>query len=483
MRRKSRIVSCFVLVCILLSVAGCFGGGGGGGGSKTYTVSGRVVRADNNQGIQGVTIAFSGGFGTATTETDGKWSKSGLKGTVTVTPSKQGWAFDPLTQQVSRAADNVNFVGVEANSITFVDPNLEAVVRDAIGKPTGEITDSDVMRLTSLDARDRGITNLEGIEYLVNLRYLHVGDNNISDLGPLAWLKNLEDLYAWYNQFDDLSPLAELDNLRILYFHKCNVSDLTPISELINLEILAGYGNQITDISPIAGLRNLRFLWLSDNPISDINIISGFTNLWHLALDRIPVSKEAFNVIAGLTHIERLGLCGNGLTDIGFLSNLTKLEWLYINNNQISDISVLAGMTCLEDLLIDGNEISDITPLAGLTELTRVWLGHNLVSNISAIAGLTKLEELYLHFNYITNITPLVDNLGLGAGDVIDLTYNQLDLSPGSDNMRDIDILIQRGAEVWYEPQSSDQFGQILLDGYRRQDMKFDLKDGRLLRP
>ena len=52
---------------------------------------------------------LSGGFVLATTETDGKWSKSGLK-CLDRDPSKQGWAFDPLTQQV-RAADNVNFVG------------------------------------------------------------------------------------------------------------------------------------------------------------------------------------------------------------------------------------------------------------------------------------------------------------------------------------------------------------------------------------
>jgi len=460
-RRKSRVLSCFILVCILLSVAGCFGGGGGGGGSKTYTVSGRVVRADNNQGIQGVTIAFSGGFGTATTGTDGKWSKSGLKGTVTVTPSKQGWAFDPLIRQVSGAADNVNFVGVEANSITFGDPNLEAAVREAIRKPTGDITNADVMHLISLDASDRGIYSLDGIQHLVNLRHLYVGHNSISDLSPLAGLEDLEFLYAYFNQFADLSPLAELHQLRRFYFHECNVSDLTPISGLTNLEILAGRDNQISDISPISGLENLGLLWLDDNPISDISVISGLTKLEHLSLDRIPVSREAFNVISGLTDMRFLSLCGNELTDISFLSGLTKMNLLYIYDNQISDISVLAGMTCLQDLLIHSNEISDITPLSGLT----------------------KLEELNVSSNYITDISPLVDNQGLGEGDYIDLTYNELDLSPGSDNMQDINTLIARGAEVWYEPQSSDSFGQFFLDGYRRDGMEFDLKDGRLLRP
>ena len=57
---------------ILIVLPGCFGGGGGG---TTYAVSGRITHASNpQQGIPDVTLTFSGGFGTATTDLSGNWT-------------------------------------------------------------------------------------------------------------------------------------------------------------------------------------------------------------------------------------------------------------------------------------------------------------------------------------------------------------------------------------------------------------------------
>ncbi len=105
--RKLRILWCFVFVGILILQTGCnwlqsF---------KKYTVSGQITQADNNQGIAGVSLTFSSGFGTATTGADGKWSKSGLKGTVTITPIKQGWTFEPGQASISKASKTANFQG------------------------------------------------------------------------------------------------------------------------------------------------------------------------------------------------------------------------------------------------------------------------------------------------------------------------------------------------------------------------------------
>ena len=74
----------------------------------TYSVSGRVIDQSSN-GVAGVSISFTGGFGSVTTASDGTWSKSGLSGTVTVTPSKSGWTFIPTSRQVSEASSSVSF--------------------------------------------------------------------------------------------------------------------------------------------------------------------------------------------------------------------------------------------------------------------------------------------------------------------------------------------------------------------------------------
>ena len=53
-------------------------------------------------------------------------------------------------------------IPVSAVVVNFPDPGLEAAIRDAIGQPTGDIHDTDLIGLTSLNADNRGIVNLEG---------------------------------------------------------------------------------------------------------------------------------------------------------------------------------------------------------------------------------------------------------------------------------------------------------------------------------
>ncbi len=73
-----------------------------------YTVSGRVLAIDESAGIPGITVGFSDGS-SVITDNNGNWSKSGLTGTITVTPSKVGYTFDQNNQTVTRALNNVSF--------------------------------------------------------------------------------------------------------------------------------------------------------------------------------------------------------------------------------------------------------------------------------------------------------------------------------------------------------------------------------------
>ena len=92
--------------------------------------------------------------------------------------------------------------------VHFPDPNLEAAVREALNKPTGDITTEDMATLTSLDAKGRGIVDLSGLEYAVNLHKLILVDNQISDISPLAGLIKLEYLDLAANQIGDIFPLV-----------------------------------------------------------------------------------------------------------------------------------------------------------------------------------------------------------------------------------------------------------------------------------
>lgn len=74
----------------------------------------------------------------------------------------------------------------EGEPVTFIDPNLEAAIREAIGKVTGSICRWDLEGLTSLSASERNIADLTGLEYCTNLTELDLRGNEISDISPLV---------------------------------------------------------------------------------------------------------------------------------------------------------------------------------------------------------------------------------------------------------------------------------------------------------
>ena len=199
-----------------------------------------------------------------------------------------------------------------------------------------------------LAAPNANISDLTGLEFAINLAFLHLGAEYLEAGG-----RNI---------------------------NSNSVSDISPLADLTNLEFLILEDNSISDISPLAGLTNLEFLILSNNTISDISVVAGLTNLTGLSLE------------------------GNSVSDISAVARLTNLTSLGLSNNTISDISAVAGLTNLEFLV----------------------LGRNMISDISAVAGLTNLRFLLLADNSISDLSPLVENMGLGEEDWVDVQRNPL---------------------------------------------------------
>ena len=223
--------------------------------------------------------------------------------------------------------------------LVIPDSNLEAAIREAINKPEGSIYTSDLQPLTVLEAQERGILDLSGLEYCVNLEWLDLGENNISDISPLAGLTNLWRLNLNNNSISDISPLAGLTNLQ----------------GLTNLDSLGLYDNNISNISPLAGLTNLQ----------------------------------------GLTNLDSLGLYDNNVSDISPLAGLTNLRYLELQANNISDISALAGLTNLDSPGLYDNNVSDISPLvenSGLSDGDFVDLFNNPLSTTSVDVYIPQLE-------------------------------------------------------------------------------------------
>ena len=152
-------------------------------------------------------------------------------------------------------------VELEVPGVDFPDPNLRAAVQEALHLAADEaITPEKLQTLTQLDAWDREITDLTGLEQATQLKVVNLHNNAIRDIRPLEALTHLTELSLSNNGIRDISPLTGLTELTALVLYENKISDLTSLEGLTQLTTLGLRANQITDIRPITGLTQLTVL-------------------------------------------------------------------------------------------------------------------------------------------------------------------------------------------------------------------------------
>lgn len=160
--------------------------------------------------------------------------------------------------------------------VSFPDPNVENVVRQAINKPTGEILDTDLVGVgfTQFEYQPgyHVQVDLTGLEYCTDLQTVALGDYaRPTDLAPLRTLINMKNLVMVEAGIKDLSPISNCTALRVLYMDYNSIADLTALESLPNLRELHLDLNLIRDLSPLvrnAGVGGGDLLFLAGNPLS-----------------------------------------------------------------------------------------------------------------------------------------------------------------------------------------------------------------------
>ena len=194
---------------------------------------------------------------------------------------------------------------VKADSVvTFPDPNLEAVIRTAVGKPTGDISQSDLVGLKSCAADNTSIIDLTGLEHCTSLTELDISSNEIIDISPLSGLTSLGELDLSSNEIIDISPLSGLTSLSLLDLWGNQIIDVSPVSGLTSLWGLVLKGNQISDISPLSGFTSLTYLDLGGNQISDIEPLVNNPGL--SSGDRVYIQDNPLSSTSIDTYIPQL---------------------------------------------------------------------------------------------------------------------------------------------------------------------------------
>ena len=195
-------------------------------------------------------------------------------------------------------------VAVTLVPIHIPDAGLRAAVEEQLGKAPGAlIFVHEMATLRELDAHNREIRSLEGLQYATRLTRLDAGrdtrGNAISDLSPLEGLGNLTHLLLGWNNISDLSPLVNLENLWYLYVPGNSVSNISPLSGLAKLGHLIIFDNNISNILSLSNLPALKRLEADGNNISNLGPLvanAGLGSGDKIGVERNPIDQTSINL-------------------------------------------------------------------------------------------------------------------------------------------------------------------------------------------
>ncbi len=322
---------------------------------------------------------------------------------------------------IGRCADD-SFV------ISFTDPLVESTVRTELGKSTGDITCGDAKTVKVLDFGNAGVSNLEGLEYFVNLEELNLFGNNVEDISSLASLTKLKFLSLAYNPLanTDLSPLLNMVEMEAFVSINSQVQDISALKNMKKLTYLMIFSNAIKDLSPLDGMTELENLMISGNPLEgSLNALGSMKKLEKLSLSNCNLNNDQLEELSNgllsetltnltlggnnfnnpevlenlnLPNLLGLSLYENDISIVPLLSKLTKLETLDIDESGVSNIENLSVLTSLKDLSLGKNQIEDVTPLYQLSNLTLLMIYENPIVEVKKQELREKLPNCYITF-------------------------------------------------------------------------------------
>ena len=315
---------------------------------------------------------------------------------------KEEWVVDlEAALEVNKEA---GIAEVIINETNFPDEIFrEYVEMNFDNNSDGLLSISEIEQTTIIAVADKGIIDLEGIEYFIMLEVLECYNNQISTLDISACV-NLERLYCYNNELSTLD-VTGCTNLTLLGCYDNELSTLD-VSNCSDLTWLYCHNNGLSTLN-VSGCTNLKWLYCDNNNLRELDV-SGCTNLTYF---ECYSNKLSTLNISNCTNLAILYCYDNELSalDVSDYSNLTRL---YCYNNELNTLEV-SGCTSLTDLICQDNNLS-ILDISSCTNLTRFYCHNNELSTLDT-NSCTKLAELscqdnklsILNVSSCTNLTNL----------------------------------------------------------------------------
>lgn len=256
-----------------------------------------------------------------------------------------------------------------ASAVTFEDPVMELIVRGALDKPEGEITNLECEQLTYLnsyslqsvvsdynEANSLRVHTLNDLQKFPSLTYISFyNQDEIYDYSGLACCTNLTQLYLQGCNLNDLSLLQYAPNVMHLQVSDNSIKSLNGIDRLKTLYSLDVHGNPIEDFSALAECGSMNTLSFNASAGANAIPFENMTNLYSITL--YGWENFDFNRLAALTSLEQLSVGFSSfddyynppvLDDLSFLQNLPGL--MYLDLSGVEDAGQLEYVKGLEQL-------------------------------------------------------------------------------------------------------------------------------------
>ena len=178
-------------------------------------------------------------------------------------------------------------------TVTIPDANLRRALEGTLAKKfpdrSGAITVAEMEALTGIRARNKGISNLTGLDRAVNITVLDLTGNNLSGSIDLNDWPKLRTIVLTRNSLTDIGDLRGHKKLKYLWVAENNLTGLRLPRQL---DLLFAGRNRITkegigiDFSGVPNNipRGIRSIVLEHNRLSDSVAVTSHGNLQYLSV-------------------------------------------------------------------------------------------------------------------------------------------------------------------------------------------------------
>lgn len=268
--------------------------------------------------------------------------------------------------------------------VNVPDANFYEALKNAAGVADVDgLTRNDVINLSgTLDLTKKGITNLTGAEYLINVDTLILTNNNISSLEPIKNLYRIRMLDVSYNKLTSLDGyILEIESLEEFYAEDNKIAEVTAPGTLSNIKTLSLKNNALTQLPAMDKFSALSSLDISGNKLTSLQLSDNLAS----TLVNLDASK-------------------NAITSTSSFASYTSLQTVNLASNQLSAFPKgITAVISLQELQLQNNFIEKIpSGITAMSNLQLLQLENNALTQLpETLTELKKLESLLVKLNFL----------------------------------------------------------------------------------